>query len=236
MPREHFFTDRESLFKALLEECVSSLNLSIKKFGQATLLVSGGSSPKPLYQQLSQQVLEWSKVNVALVDERWVDFDNAASNEQFIHKNLLQGPASKAHFIAMKNQCSSAEHGQPSCERQYQQMLQPFDFTILGMGSDGHTASLFPAAQGLAEALDVNHSALCAAITANASEVTGEFTERMTLTLSGLMQSRKIVLLITGDEKLAVYKNALASNDALLFPVSAVLNQSKIPVDVYWAP
>ena len=104
------------------------------------------------------------------------------------------------------------------------------------MGSDGHTASLFPAADGLEKALDDNNTDLCAAINAIPSEVTGENTERMSLTFFGLMQSCRLHLLIAGQEKLAVYQRALVSPDPLLMPISAVLKQHDVPVLVYWAP
>ena len=104
------------------------------------------------------------------------------------------------------------------------------------MGLDGHTASLFPTAQGLESALDAGNNNLCAAIMADPSEVTGELIERMSLTLAGLLQSRQLHLLITGADKLGVYQRVLASPNEISMPVAAVLHQDEIPVVVYWAP
>jgi 6-phosphogluconolactonase len=236
MLKECFFDDRESLFSALLDDCVQQLQTALQHRPTASFMVSGGSSPKPLYQQLSEQKLDWSRVNVALVDERWVGADHPASNEAFIQQHLLQAEAAAANFVAMKTAHATALDGQQQCEQQYQQLARPFDLTILGMGSDGHTASLFPAAEGLQQALDSNNRALCAAIMAKPSEVTGDFTERMTLSFHGLMQSRQLHLLITGEEKLAVYQQAMANSDTALLPVSALLQQQAIPISVYWAP
>lgn len=236
MISEHFFTDRERLFSALVDECYSILADTIAAKQSASMLVSGGGTPRPLYQQLSSKVLDWQRVRVALVDERWVDVDHAASNESFIKETLLKNNAAPAKFIAMKTAHETASLGQSVCEERYRLLARPFDLVILGMGPDGHTASLFPHAQGLTEALDRSRKQLCAAIEANPSEVTGELTERMSLSLYGLMQSRQLHLLITGEEKLAVYKQALASNDPLLTPITALLKQDRVPVKVYWAP
>ena len=236
MISEHLFPDRDGLFSALLKDCTTRLRTAIEKQQLASLLVSGGSTPKSLYQALSEVDLAWSKVTVALVDERWVDVDHSGSNAAFIHKNLLQHQAAEAHFVPMKTTEDTAALGQSLCEQAYRQLPRPFDLTILGMGPDGHTASLFPAARGLEAALAAGNSNLCAAISARQSEVTGKLTERLSLTLAGLLQSRQLHLLITGAEKLAVYRRALANPDEMLMPVSAILHQNKVPVEVYWAP
>ncbi|MFT5579930.1 MAG: 6-phosphogluconolactonase [Paraglaciecola psychrophila] len=236
MITEHFFPTRESLFAALLEQCREQLGAALAGGRQASLLVSGGSTPQPLYEQLSEQLLDWQRVTVALVDERWVDVDDPASNQTFIANTLLRNRAAAATFVAMKSAEATAVAGVASAEQRYRQLPRPFDLTLLGMGADGHTASLFPKAQGLTAALHPNGDALCVAIEAIASEVTGALTERMTLSLSGLLQSRRLVLLISGEQKLAVYQRARDSADVALTPVSAVLQQDRVPVDVYWAP
>ena len=236
MINEHFFDDRDSLIRALLSDCESRLQTAVEHRGKASLLVSGGSTPEPLYQQLSLAPLPWSDICVALVDERWVDPSQAGSNETFVKTHLLQQQAASAQFIPMKNASSTAASGEEDCEQSYQQLPRPFDLVVLGMGPDGHTASLFPHAQGLDAALNPDREQLCAAITATPSTVTGTLTERMSLTLHGLLQSRQLHLLITGEEKLAVYKAARENRDYTQTPVSAVLNQQQVPVLVYWAP
>lgn len=236
MREEYFFPDRDRLFAALRRDCRFHLETALRADGHASFLVSGGSTPKPLYEQLSHEAINWSKVSVALVDERWVSPEHPASNEAFIRENLLKNNAATASFRVMKTEQHSAAEGHPYCEASYREIDRPFDLTLLGMGSDGHTASLFPGCSGLSEALDASNSQLCAAIEANPSEVTGEFTERMTLTLNGLMQSKQLHLLITGQEKLAVYQHAIVNRDMNLMPISAVLNQQQVPVNVYWAP
>ena len=236
MLTERLFENRQDMVAALEAECVAALNQAVEERGEATFMVSGGSTPEPLYKSLSQQDLPWESIYVALVDERWVDFDHDKSNEAFTVKHLIQNKAEAANLVGMKNTADTAQEGLADCEAAYQQLAQPFDITILGMGSDGHTASLFPHANGLEAALNPDSSELCAAITAHQSEVTGAITERMTLSLAGLLKSKVLILLITGQEKLDVLRKAQAGNDVKEMPVRAVLQQDRVPVEVYWAP
>ncbi|WP_339672160.1 6-phosphogluconolactonase [Dasania marina] len=236
MITEFFYPSRDELLAALVVECSHILTAAVKENGRASFLVSGGSTPKSLYQRLSQQPLIWERIDIALVDERWVSPDELGSNEFFLKESLLCNKALEANFIAMKNSATSAVLGYAECEETYKKLIRPFDLTILGMGVDGHTASLFPYSLGLNSALDVTQQALCSVIEAKQSEVTGLLTERMTLSLSGLLQSKRLLLLITGEEKLAVYKKAVAQLDVYKTPVSAVLQQDKAPINVYWSP
>jgi 6-phosphogluconolactonase len=233
---ERLFDSRAAMIAALQTEVEQALRTAVTETGEATFMVSGGSTPEPLYKALSQSDLPWDSIYVALVDERWVEFNHDKSNEAFIVKHLIQNKASDTHLVGMKNEAVTADIGLEDCEAVYQQLAQPFDVTILGMGSDGHTASLFPHAPGLADALNVESSNLCAAINAIQSEVTGTITERMTLTLAGLLKSKLLVLLITGDEKLSVLRAAQSGTDSHAMPIRAVLQQEQVPVLVYWAP
>lgn len=236
MVTEHLFENRAAMIAALQAECENALRSAIDERGEATFMVSGGGTPEPLYKALSQVDLDWESVYVALVDERWVDFDHDKSNEAFTVKHLIQNKAAVANLVGMKNSAATAVEGLADCESAYQQLAQPFDITILGMGSDGHTASLFPHAQGLDAALNPDSNALCAAIIAKQSEVTGAVVERMTLSLAGLLRSKTLVLLITGDEKLAVLRAAQAGTEVKDMPIRAVLQQQRVPVAIYWAP
>ena len=220
--------------EAVFQTVVADLEQALQQRSAATLLLSGGSTPAPLYRKLSQTALDWSRVDVALVDERWVDSEDASSNERLIRETLLQDAATAARFTGMKNNHLTPFSGEAECNLAYAKLPRPFDLCLLGMGPDGHTASLFPGARGLDDAL--NKKLLCAAIHAQRSEVTGDNLERMTLTPWGLLQSRRLILLISGDEKWRVYREAHQSGASARLPVSQVIDQTAAPLDVYWCP
>jgi 6-phosphogluconolactonase len=229
---EHLFDDRAAMTEALYKVFITDITQAINLNQQATILLSGGSTPVPLYQKLSTANLDWQKINTALVDERWVKTSNVASNERLLAENLYCNTTSYICFTGMKNEKPSAFAAEAECNTRYAKLPSPFTLCLLGMGPDGHTASLFPGAKGLEQALNAEQH--CAAIQAVSSETTGEFVERMTMTRWGILKSRKIILLITGDDKWEVYQQARNSPASVDLPVSFFLHQDAVPVDVYW--
>jgi 6-phosphogluconolactonase len=227
------FDNRETMLDALLQVIIGDIETALQRSSEATLLLSGGSTPAPLYQQLSQASVDWGKVHIALVDERWVTTDSPASNERLLHETLLVNHAETARFTGMKNAAASAFDGVQACNLDYAELSLPHTVCLLGMGPDGHTASLFPQAQGLAEALVAHQH--CVAIRAQQSEVTGELIERMTMTPWSILQSERLILLITGADKWEVLQQARACGDPTLMPISHFID-SNIPLEVYWAP
>ncbi len=229
----HQFETRDALFKALHGVVVGDLERSLQRKATASLMLSGGSTPIPLYHSLSSATLDWASVHIALVDERWVATDNAASNERLLRESLLDSLGVRASFTGMKNAAESPFEGVAGCNLDYKKLPLPHTICLLGMGPDGHTASLFPQAQGLDAALDSQQH--CAAIRAHQSEVTGERVERMTMTPWSIQQSERLILLITGTDKWEVLQQAEKSYDARLTPISHLIHQAK-PLEVYWAP
>ncbi|MCF2858268.1 6-phosphogluconolactonase [Pseudoalteromonas sp. SMS1] len=231
---EKFFDSKDEMTEHLASLLENTLSSALNKDGQASMLVSGGSSPAPAYKRLSSLELDWSKVTVAMVDERWVEPSHEKSNEAFINATLLQNNAATAHFVTMKNSAESAEQGRNEVENQYQSLKQPFDVTILGMGPDGHTASLFPNAAGLEAALETEQ--LVCAINAIQSEVTGSITERMSLSLNGIANTQHAILLISGNAKRDIYEEAKKPGSALDVPLRAVLGLPDLKLSVFWCP
>lgn len=218
-----------ALTAALADFIESELNAAVASRGQASMVVSGGSTPKALFAELSQRSLPWNKITVTLADERWVDPSDKDSNEAMLRETLLTNAAAKARFVALKNNAETAAGGLPVCEQAIADIPQPFDLVVLGMGDDGHTASLFPGVAGTA--LDATQPTLCAAIRpATAAH------ERMSLTATALLRSRKIILHMVGENKWQVYRQASQMGSADEFPVRVVLHQHDVPVEVYWSP
>lgn len=229
--KEHRFPDARALTHALSGEIEVDLEEAIVARGEASLIVSGGRTPIMLFGQLSQELLDWSRVTVTLADERWVDIDDTASNEQLVRTHLLQGPAFQARFIGLKNPSPTAAAGAEWAWHALSRIHRPFDVVMLGMGEDGHTASLFPLSNGLMQALDGSAAPACVAMTAST-----EPHDRISLNLAALLDARRIVLHIAGPEKWELYQKARAPGPATEYPVRAVLFQERVPVDVFWSP
>ncbi|CAK8722631.1 6-phosphogluconolactonase [Candidatus Electrothrix laxa] len=227
---EFIFQDSELLVAELADRIGQSLLKSIVAHGRASLAVSGGSTPKPLFKRLSVVDIPWQDVVITLVDERWVDSSDPSSNEQLVRQYLLQDRAAAATFIGLKNSSPTAAQGEAECEQELRRIPRPFTVLILGMGNDGHTASLFPDSTQLAAATDMNSGKTCIAVTpADAPH------ERMTLTLPAILNTEEIILHLNGLEKKEVLAKAQGVGPAEDMPVRFVLRQEERPVLVYWA-
>jgi 6-phosphogluconolactonase len=228
---EHRFPDRPALAAALAGEIKVDLEEAIAARGAGSLVVSGGRTPALMFQQLASEKLDWPRAWITLADERWVETTAEASNERFVRDNLLVGPAAAAHFVGLKNPALTPEAGADWATRALTRVPHPFDVVVLGMGDDGHTASLFPGSMALARGLDPAAPPGCIAVNALVAPHA-----RVSLNLAALLDARRIVLHIEGDAKWAVYQRARTPGTTAEFPVRAVLQQKEVPVDVYWAP
>lgn len=198
------------------------LEKALKTKGQASLLVSGGSSPKPVYQALSQVNLAWDKVTVSLVDERWVQEGSDGSNADFIRSTLLQNHAKSAKFVSLVNDAPTAEGGAADIQSRFEDAFPAsIDICIMGMGTDGHTASWFPRSPTLAQALDIDSAPSLIWQDATGQAGGSGFADRITVNLSLVMQSENIYLLIPGKTKLAVW-DASADKDVFDAPVTTL--------------
>lgn len=225
------FSSSALLVAALAARVCDLLREGIQRRGQASLVVSGGSTPGPLFARLSETDLEWHKVTVSLVDERWVDTSSPDSNENLVRTWLLRHQAAAARFIPMKNPAVTAAAGEEVCAAAQHEILLPYDCLILGMGNDGHTASLFPGAGNLGAAVDLASGKICQAIRPPAA-----VHERMTLTLPAILNSRQLILHLQGEEKKQVLARAQRAGDALEMPIRFILRQTTTPLAVYWSP
>jgi 6-phosphogluconolactonase len=227
------FASASDMVARLADEIVARLTSAVEDRGRASLVVSGGTTPGALFDALRERDMPWDKVWITLSDERWVAPTEDGSNEKLVRTRLLRSKAASAHFVGMKTSAAKPENAQTTVDAAISAMPRPFDATLLGMGDDGHTASLYPRAPELNAALDTGTPALVHAVHAQKAAATGN---RMTLTLRAILDSRWIVLLIEGDAKMKTYRRAESGTDVPEMPVRAVLGQSRAPVAVFWAP
>ncbi|HEY8950169.1 MAG TPA: 6-phosphogluconolactonase [Rhizomicrobium sp.] len=227
------FADADAMISSLADEIIARLKEGVAERGHASIAVSGGTTPGALFDVLCQRDAPWEKVWITLSDERWIAPDQDGSNEHLARTRLLRGKAAAAHFVGLKTEDATPDAGTAKANAAIAALPRPFDVMLLGMGDDGHTASLYPRAPELTAALDTNAPARVHAVHAQNAAATGD---RMTLTLKAILDARWIVLLIKGGEKMKTYRAAESGRDVAEMPVRAILGQSSTPVDVFWAP
>jgi 6-phosphogluconolactonase len=219
------------LSRDVANDIAAHLARGIAERGIASLVVSGGRTPVKLFEQLRLQTIDWSRVCVALADERWVEPTDPGSNEKLVRDVLLKDRAAGARFSGMKNAAPSPDLGAVSAWETFARVPRPFDVTVLGMGDDGHTASLFPGSPNLHSALSPAAAAGCIGMWAPAAPH-----PRLSLNLSALLDSRRVLILIEGEAKRSIYTRAVAAGGIEEMPVRAVLRQQRVPVEVLWTP
>lgn len=223
------FDDNEKLLEKLVLEITNILEKSILEKGFASLLVSGGNTPKKLFDKLSNINISWENVKIGLCDERWIDTGLEDSNEFLVKNYLLKNFAQKAKFIGMYIPKIDLEKAEEKCSEIYKNELYPFDAIILGMGNDAHTASLFPNNEKLEEAFDLNNEKLCISITPKTAPY-----DRMSLNLKAILSAKNIFLHIEGRQKLEVYEKALKSDDKYTMPIVSILKQDIKEIEVFY--
>jgi len=226
----HEAQDAEQLAEKLATAVEQNLNESIVAQGRASLVVSGGSTPLPFFKKLAQAPLDWSAVDVTLADERWVPEDHEDSNARFVRQHFLTGPAKEARFFSLYRDMQPTS-AIAKVQAALGEMIQPFSVVILGMGGDGHTASLFPDTDGLEAALDLDARAMLAVLEpATVPQV------RMSLTRAALLKSRFRYLHITGTQKHEVLSKALEQDVDNPLPIATFFEKHLPPISVYWSP
>jgi len=231
MPTDLISEHTQATPASIAAHVADALRGAITARGQASLAVSGGKSPIPLFEALREQALDWPRVSVLLVDERVVPRDHEASNTALVQRHLLQGPAAAARFVPFFGELPTLFNAEvldalvSDAQTRLAELPWPLDVVVLGMGEDAHTASLFPGAAGFARAI-ATPQPLGWVVPDTAPHA------RLTLTLSALLASRELVLSLAGDAKQAVYRRAAQARDEAL-PVSLVLHQTQAPVSVW---
>ena len=218
------------------------------------LLLSGGTTPAPVYCALAEQALDWARIVVSLVDDRDVDPAADGSNERLVRETLLRARAAGARFQPLHAAEQSLQEAVRASNASWRRSDDSqavransagahvadknanasIAVAVLGMGDDGHTASLFPGATNLDAALA--STAPYAAIDASACPIAGIWPHRISLTPAGLAQARQRILLIRGEHKHATFERALAPGDVREMPIRVAIDMADSPLHVYWCP
>ena len=221
------FSSSDDLNQDFAQRLVGILQRAISERGAAYLVVSGGRTPQALFKALSHVELAWDKVTVLLADDRWLDDSQPDSNERLVKATLLQHNAKAARFISLYANVASAFDGVAQVLPRITP-LPTFDAVILGMGEDGHTASLFPCSAQIKDGLADNAPAALAVQPQTAPY------QRMSLSLPRLLNSRHIFLHLVGANKLTVLEKAMADSDVYAMPIRAFLQHPVAEVTVMY--
>ncbi|MGD2130269.1 MAG: 6-phosphogluconolactonase [Lysobacterales bacterium] len=219
------FASREEASGALAEQVFETLTDALAAHGKSTLVVSGGTSPVAFFHRLRRLPLPWERITVVPSDERTVPMDDPQRNEAMIRRELLQGEAAAARLHGLL----PASGDTSSLEEIAEALPTSFDAVVLGMGEDGHTASLFPGSPQLDASLRSTEPLALLDVPALGAK-------RVSLTPSVLLSTRRVDLLFFGRGKRDVFEAALAGDAIAEYPVRFLLLQNRAPVTVFWAP
>lgn len=209
----------------LADSIAEHIRTRLQTAATCTLAVSGGRSPIPLFERLAETDLEWARVRLRLVDERYVPPDHADSNENLVRRHLLTCQAADAQFQGLYVSGASIEEAVSVANDD----TRPIDLAILGMGDDGHMASLFPGATQLDAGLAPEAARYLHVTPPQAPH------ERISLSLAALRACGHLILYIAGAHKREILRKARIGADPRL-PISLLAAEPGVPLDVHWHP
>ena len=245
---------KAALVQAVTASLRDAVLAALQQRGEASLVVTGGSTARAYYPQIAALDLPWQRVQITLSDERLVAADHADSNQRLVREQLLQGRAAAARFVPLVIESDSgsgsdsgqdaagglvgsiaegtAQHLIAAATERLQTLARPFDLVLLGMGADSHLASLFPGAAGIEAALDPANPALCCTVVPPAGVEPA--LPRLSLTLAALLDSRRILIVATGLAKRDAFERAALGHWPLPSPVQALARHARQPVEFIW--
>ena len=228
--RENIFTDKAKLELELAEEISQKLDLELKNKGEANLLVSGGSTPKKLYKILSNKKIDWKNVSIGLIDERFVATNTEESNELLIKNTLLKNKAADAKFIGLIFNLNDYKENLNITISKHKPFYKSITCSILGMGSDGHTASLFPNFEEVYTDDNIYGDKMIIN-----TKATSEPSKRISYTKAKILSSKHLFLYFNGKEKLDVFNSAKENKNASIRPISAFIHQNINTLNVFYS-
>ncbi|HST43801.1 MAG TPA: 6-phosphogluconolactonase [Luteimonas sp.] len=229
--RYHAYPDVAQWAREAANGIATALRSALADQARTRLLLSGGTTPAPVYGALSKLPLDWDRVDVALVDERWLLPDDSDSNARLVRDSLLQNLASGARFEPLTRQGRSFDECVSAANMHAR---QPPAVVVLGMGPDGHTASLFPRMRGLDDALASPMAYV--AVDASGCPGAGKWLRRISLTPAGLAPAATRLLLIRGEGKRALLDRVIGGDDVHEFPARIAFSTPGATADVHWCP
>ena len=225
----HEYENAAVAARAQADAVAIELQNALNEKGNAVLAVSGGRSPIAFFEALSQKDLDWANVSIGLVDERIVATIHPDSNTRLVREHLLQNKAAAAQWIPMVEDGKTEIELQPQAVVDYalKQYKHP-DVLVLGMGGDGHTASLFPQAPQLPDAINLENNLTLI----HTTPVTAPH-ERVSMTLDAILNTLNVFLAIQGADKKAVFAKA-AEEPTTEYPISLILNNERVDCHVFY--
>ncbi|MBU6319416.1 MAG: 6-phosphogluconolactonase [Alphaproteobacteria bacterium] len=229
-PELSVYANRKKMSAGVVVRLEQAISARLRRKKKLFIALAGGTTPAPIYTALSSRDLPWSRIAVTLTDERWRHARQRGSNERMVRSTLLRRRAARARFVSLKSPHTTPAGALGQIEQRLSSVT-PLDICVLGMGADGHIASLFPGAVGLETAMKSSRRRAAAIF---AYQADGS-PNRITLTFGEICRSKEIFLILTGDDKLRVLKNSMADTN-VSSALSLLLARRTSPVHAFWAP
>lgn len=224
------FKNKEELDLNLAKNVAAQLQQAIDLKGKASIAFSGGSTPKGFFKALSTIDIDWEKVTLTLADDRWLEESHENSNAKLIKENLMVNLAAKASFFSLTQQSDLTTDYLTTLTETANESILPLDVVILGMGEDGHTASIFPCSEQVEQGLDAQLPPMLMKTVPTTAPY-----NRITFNFPALINTTNLYLHIVGDSKINVLNKALADTNTLEMPIRAFLQNDQKLCNVYWA-
>ncbi|GAA0868333.1 6-phosphogluconolactonase [Brevundimonas basaltis] len=231
MPEIETFTDSAGWAEACAARLTAALADALAETGKAVFAGSGGSTPSPIYARMAAAPLDWSRVAVTLIDERYVPESSPESNAALIRRTLMTGPAAAARFVPLYRPAVTVDRAAALAAHALAAVAPRLDAVLLGMGEDGHICSMFPDSPTLKTLLTPTLPPTVLGVPAGRNGRAPSL-ERLSINLPYVMAARRVVLALTGAKKRAVFERE-AAGDPAVQPIAALL-ANNVPLEVIW--
>ena len=230
-PALEVLADGTAWADACAARLTDALSTALAGTGRAVFAGSGGSTPAPIYRRMAQASLDWSRVAVTLIDERYVPESSPDSNAALIKQTLLTGPAAAARFVPLFHPAVTVDRAAALAARALAAEGGRLDAVLLGMGEDGHICSMFPDSPTLKTLLAPTLKPTVLGVP-HGRDGSAPGLERLSINLPYLMIARRVVLAISGTTKRAVFERE-AAGDPATQPIAALI-AARVPLDILW--